>query len=178
MKRDIFAQLRAVGFDIHMHRENPRIDEWYVSTPAGQWGPFPDMLEALVEGIKLLINQTVAIKGSNIAFISSGEQFPDLKIDDLDLLGTNNPDYVIRRVPTNDYLTCQCGGQIVTFRRMEPGEIPDLNSAFVVKFEGNLWVTATYSDYAKWMALAEQDLGAEPDLGAFGRFLEDLDRSA
>jgi hypothetical protein len=60
---------------------------------------------------------------------------------------------------------------------MEAGEAPNFSYAVVVRYDGELWITATYNDFDEWLALSETTLNPDPDLGVFGRFLEDLDRS-
>lgn len=57
MDEHLLAALRAVGFDIAPQRDSG--EGYTVTTDVGQWGVFKDEREALVEGVRALIQRAL-----------------------------------------------------------------------------------------------------------------------
>lgn len=58
MDEHLLTALRAVGFEITPQRDGR--EGYIVTTDVGQWGVFKDEREALVEGVRALIQHALA----------------------------------------------------------------------------------------------------------------------
>ncbi len=54
----LYAALNAAGVTITQHADDPAIG-WFLTCPAGQYGPFESAEKALEEGIKTLIRAAI-----------------------------------------------------------------------------------------------------------------------